>query len=111
MSVQRGLDAAHKAFANDRSHRPAHKSKFKAGSNGWKSVNGATKDNQRIRLARLARGHLKTLGIFAAVFEFQRIDRRDVLADFITTFCVEQMILPRARANPHMVCAFGTDMQ
>src|SRR5260364_310062 len=50
MRAPRGLDAAHKAFANDRSHRPAHKSKFKAGGNGWKSVNGATKHNQRIRL-------------------------------------------------------------
>ena len=71
----RSFDAAHKTLAYDRSHAAAHEFKFEAGCHHAHAMHCTTHDHQGIGFSSVFQGFLEALRVFAAVLEFQGIDR------------------------------------
>ena len=65
---------------------------------------------QRIGLARVFQGLFEALGVFAAVFEFQRVDGQHFLTDLVAAFSVEEHVQAVARAHAVVVAASGADV-
>ena len=70
---------AHKTLAHHRAHRAAHEVKFKCGDDDGLLKNCARLHHQGFGFTRVFDRFGQAVGVFAAVFEFQTINRFDFL--------------------------------
>ena len=78
------LNAAHKALAYHAAHAATHKAKLKASGYQADAAHVAAHNYQRICLARVIKRFFQALGVFAAVFELERINGQHLLRKLIT---------------------------
>jgi hypothetical protein len=104
------FDATHKALADHRAHGAAHEFKFKTRNHQANAVYRAAHDDECIGFTGVFQCFFEALGVFAAVFELQRIDWQHFLADFIAAFVVQKDIQAGPRANAVVVAAAGADV-
>ena len=71
-------------------------------------MNGTRLHHQGFGLARVFHRFGQTLGVLAAVFEFQAVHRLDFLSQFHTTVRVQQTIDAITCFHTQVVIAFGT---
>ena len=86
------FNTAHKTLANDGAHAAAHEIKFEASGHHVDAVDGAAHDHQGVGFTGVAHGFFDALGVLAAVFEFQSVNRHHFLANFIAAFVVQKVI-------------------
>jgi hypothetical protein len=67
-------------------------------------------DDQRIGLAGGFQGFFQAFGVLAAVLELERVDRHDLLADFVAAFGVQKGIEPGARTDAVVVRTVRADV-
>ena len=72
--------------------------------------NRAANHDQRVGFSRVFQGFLQSLWVLAAVLELERINREDLLADFIAPLAIQKRIQACARANPVVMAACGADI-
>ena len=108
--LDRSFHAAHKALAYHRAHAAAHEFKLKARRHQCDALHAAAHDHQRVGLAGVLQGLFQAFGVFAAVFELERINRQHFLADLVSAFAVQKHVQPGSRADAVVVAASGADV-
>ena len=105
-----GFNAAHKTLAHNRAHAAAHEVKLEASGHHVDAVNGAAHDHQGVGFTGVAHGFFDALGVLAAVFEFQSVDRDHFLANFVAAFVVQKVVQTGTCANAVVVTAGGANV-
>ncbi len=99
------MHTAHEALADHRAHRATHEIELKTSGHDRQRANRTADNDQRVGFARVFHRLLQALRILSAVAKLQRVDRQNLLSDFIAAFSIEQRIEPRAGADAHVLAA------
>ena len=90
------MHAAHKTFADHRTHGAAHEVELETGGHQIDAVHCATHDHQGIGLTRVFQRFFQAVWVFAAVLELQGVHGQDLLPNFIAPFGVEKSVEARS---------------
>ena len=83
-----GFYTAYKALAHYGAHATAHEVKLKASRHQADAVHRAAHYHQCVGFSGVFQRFFQAFGVFAAVFELERVNRQDFLADLETAFVV-----------------------
>src|SRR5581483_10451051 len=111
MPLETHVDAAHEALADDRTHGSAHEVEFEGARDDRHVFERSVHDDQGVAFAGLALRFVQPILIALQILEFEHVDRRQIGAYFLARMiAVEKQLEPLARAEPHVVIAFRTDV-